>query len=126
MFSPGSLKPPMPATPGYFAWGCFRYFGLVGTASPAIEKPRLAAGPSLLSLLSLNSGFGLVTALALLIGVLGLTVRILLLLAGLLAAALLLAGLLTRVLILLTRFRVLLARLVLVGHRISFVERNQR
>jgi hypothetical protein len=47
-------------------------------------------------------------------------------LAGLLAAALLLAGLLTRVLILLTRFRVLLARLVLVGHRISFVERNQR
>jgi hypothetical protein len=40
-----------------------------------------------------------------------LTVRVLLLLAGLLAAALLLAGLLTRVLILLARI------LVLVGHR---------
>jgi hypothetical protein len=78
-------------------------------------------------LLSLSSGFGLSTALALLIGVLGLTVRILLLLAGLLAAALLLAGLLTRVLILLARFRVLFARfLVLVGHKISFVERNPR
>jgi hypothetical protein len=49
-----------------------------------------------------------VTALALLIGVLGLTVRILLLLAGLLAAALLLAGFLTRVLILLARIRVLI------------------
>jgi len=47
----------------------------------------------------------------LLIGVLTLTVRILLLLAGFLAAALLLAGLLTRVLILLARI------LVLIGHR---------
>jgi hypothetical protein len=50
-------------------------------------------------------------AFALLIGFLALTVRILLLLARLLAAALLLAGLLTRVLVLLTRF------LVLVRHR---------
>jgi len=64
------------------------------------------------------------TALALLVRVLALTVRvlltvrILLLLSGLLAAALLLAGLLTRVLVLLTRVLVLLARiLVLVGHR---------
>ena len=53
----------------------------------------------------------LATAFALLIGVLTLTVRILLLLAGFLAAALLLAGLLTRVLILLARI------LVLIGHR---------
>jgi uncharacterized membrane protein YkgB len=53
----------------------------------------------------------LVTALALLIGVLALTVRILLLLAGLLTGALLLAGLLGRFLILLTR------SLVLIGHR---------
>jgi hypothetical protein len=68
-------------------------------ASRQKEKPGLAAGPSLLSL---NSGFGLATSLALLIGVLGLTARILLL-AGLLAAALLLAGLLTRVLVLLAR-----------------------
>jgi hypothetical protein len=53
----------------------------------------------------------LATAFALLIGVLALTVRILLLLSGFLAAALLLAGLLTRVLILLARV------LVLIGHR---------
>jgi hypothetical protein len=53
----------------------------------------------------------LVTALPLLIGLCVLTVRVLLLLAGLLAAALLLAGFLTRVLVLLARV------LVLVGHR---------
>jgi hypothetical protein len=53
-----------------------------------------------------------------LIGVLSLTVRILLLLAGLLAAALLLTGLLGRIL-------VLLAGLVLIGHlKISLVERS--
>jgi hypothetical protein len=46
---------------------------------------------------------------------LALTVWILLLLAGLCAAALLLAGLLPRVLVLLARL-ILLARLVLVGH----------
>jgi hypothetical protein len=51
------------------------------------------------------------SALTLLIGILTLTVRILLLLSGLLAAALLLAGLLPRVLVLLARI------LVLVGHR---------
>jgi hypothetical protein len=57
-----------------------------------------------LPLLSLQS------ELATLIGVLALTARILLLLAGLLAAALLLlAGLLTRVLVLLTRVRILAA-----------------
>jgi hypothetical protein len=60
----------------------------------------------------------LMPAPALLIGILTLTVRILLLLSGLLAAALLLAGLLPRVLVLLTRVLVLLARiLILVGHR---------
>jgi hypothetical protein len=55
-----------------------------------------------------------------LVGVLSLTVRILLLLAGLLAAALLLTGFLARIL-------VLLARLVLIGHlEISLVERSPR
>jgi hypothetical protein len=59
----------------------------------------------------------LATALALLIGPLALTVRILLLLSRLLAAALL-AGFLTRILVLLTRVLVLLARiLILVRHR---------
>ena len=54
-----------------------------------------------------------------LIGGLALTVRILLLLAGLLAAALLLTGLLARIL-------VLLAGLVLIGHlEISLVERSR-
>jgi hypothetical protein len=49
----GSLKPSIPATPCYFAWGCFRHFSL-GRAprSSKREKPRLAAGPSLLSLSS--------------------------------------------------------------------------
>jgi hypothetical protein len=57
-------------------------------------------------------GTGQPATLALLTGVLALTVRILLLLLpGLLAAALLLAGLLTRVLVLLARV------LILVGHR---------
>jgi hypothetical protein len=56
-------------------------------------------------------GFGLATALALLIGFLALTVRILLLLSGLLAAALLLSGLLARGLVLLARL------LIRVGHR---------
>jgi hypothetical protein len=56
-------------------------------------------------LLSLHFG-QLTTALALLIRLLALTVRILLLLSGLLATALLLAGLLTRVLVLLARILV--------------------
>jgi hypothetical protein len=67
------------------------------------------------ALASFNSE--LATAFALLIGLLPLTVRILLLLSGLLAATLL-AGFLTRVLVLLTRVLVLLARiLILVRHR---------
>jgi hypothetical protein len=66
------------------------------------EKPRPFGGTLLLSL-----HFGqLTTALALLIRLLALTVRILLLLSGLLATALLLAGLLTRVLVLLARILV--------------------
>jgi hypothetical protein len=60
-------------------------------------------------LLSLNYASGLAILLALL-ALAALAARILLLLAGLLAAALLLAGLLTRVLILLARI------LVLIGH----------
>jgi hypothetical protein len=56
-------------------------------------------------------GTGLALAFARLTGALALTARILLLLSGLLAAALLLAGLLTRVLVLLARV------LVLAGHR---------
>src|SRR6476661_562107 len=66
------------------------------------------------SVLSLNLGqfrSELASALALLIGVLALAVRILLLLSGLLATALLLTGLLARVLVLLARI------LVLVRHR---------
>jgi hypothetical protein len=60
----------------------------------------------------------LATALAWLIGVLALSIRILLLLSGLLTATLLLAGFLARILVLLTRVLVLLARiLVLVRHR---------
>jgi energy-converting hydrogenase Eha subunit G len=51
----------------------------------------------------------------------GLLVRILLLLAGLLAAALLLPGLLVRILVLLARIRVLVRH-----RRFSFVERSQR
>jgi hypothetical protein len=71
------------------------------------EKSRLSAGLSLLSFM----GTELATALPLLAGVLTLTIRVLLLLAGLVAAALLLTGLLARVLVLLTRV------LVLAGHR---------
>jgi hypothetical protein len=78
------------------------------------EKSRLSAGPSC-SRLSLVR---LAAALTLLVGFLALTIRILLLLSGLLATALLLARLLTRVLILLTRVLVLLTRvLILAGHR---------
>jgi hypothetical protein len=79
------------------------------------EKPRLSAGPSCFRS---DSGSGLATALSLLVGILALTVRILLLLTGLLTAALLLAGFLTWLLGLLARFLVLLARVrVLIGHR---------
>ena len=66
------------------------------------EKPRLSAGPfsdSRVNLLTVLIG----------IGFLPLTARVLLLLAGLLAAALLLTGLLTRVLVLLARVLVLIS-----------------
>src|SRR6185369_11985106 len=75
------------------------------------KKPRLAAGPSATHSpirLAILTG----DLLSLTVGVRLLTARVLLLLAGLLAAALLLTGLLTRVL-------VLLARIVLIGHRKS-------
>jgi hypothetical protein len=62
----------------------------------------------------------LATALPWLVGVLALTARILLLLSGLLAAALLLARFLASVLVLLARL------LVLVGHRISVVGTSTR
>jgi hypothetical protein len=39
----------MPASPGYFAWGCFRYFGFLGVAF-------LVASPSSLSLRSSYAG----------------------------------------------------------------------
>ena len=65
----------------------------------------------MLSLSLVQFRFELTSAFVLLIGVLALTVRILLLLSGLLATALLLAGLLARVLVLLARI------LVLVSHR---------
>jgi hypothetical protein len=96
---------------GLLCMGLFSIFWFGANQRPAKEKPRLAAGPFLLSL---NSAPELAVAVAttLLVRVLALTVRVLLLLAGLLAAALLLlAGFLSRVLILLARI------LVLVGHR---------
>jgi hypothetical protein len=78
------------------------------------EKSRLSAGPSF-ALASFK--FELPAALPVLIGLLTLTVGILLL-AGLLAAALLLTGFLARFLILLARVLVLLTRvLVWAGHR---------
>ena len=41
----GSLKASMPATPCYFAWGCFRYFSLGRAPRPANEKsPALRRG----------------------------------------------------------------------------------
>jgi hypothetical protein len=73
---------------------------------PPKEKSRLAAGLSF-SLTALPQFW---SELAVPLALAALAVRILLLLAGLLAAALLLAGLLTRVLILLARI------LVLIGH----------
>jgi hypothetical protein len=75
------------------------------------KKSRLSTGLSVLSLSLVQFRSELASAFALLIGVLALTIRILLLLSGLLAAALLLAGLLVRVLVLLARI------LVLVIHR---------
>jgi len=67
------------------------------------EKSRLSAG-----LFAVTSyGQELAAALVLLVGLLALTVRILLLLSGFLAATLLLAGLLARVLVLLARILVL-------------------
>ena len=68
-------------------------------------------GTSVLSLSLVQFRSELASALPLLIGVLALTIRILLLLSGLLATALLLTGLLARVLVLLARI------LVLVSHR---------
>ena len=72
------------------------------------EKPRLSAGPSVTRSpirLAILTG----DLLSLTVGVRLLTARILLLLAGLLAAALLLTGLLTRVLVLLARVLVLIS-----------------
>src|ERR1700732_2841050 len=72
-------------------------------SAPPKGKSRLSAGlPPLTSY-----GQELATALALLVGFLALTVRILLLLSGFLAATLLLAGHLARVLVLLARILVL-------------------
>jgi hypothetical protein len=82
-----------------------RYWTTSGWMRPK-EKSRLAAGPFCESL---NSE--LPVAVALLVRGLALAVRILLLLAGLLAAALLLTGTLAGVLVLLARL------LILVRHR---------
>jgi hypothetical protein len=98
-----------------------------GASTPKQKNPALRRDfPAL-------GWFRLELAIFLRIGVLALTARILLLLAGLLAAALLLAGLLagllTRVLVLLARVLILLARvLVWVRHRTSplHVERSER
>jgi hypothetical protein len=91
-------------------------FDILGVGRPPPHKRKVPpCGGTFL--LSLFSRLDLAAALAL-IGFLALTHRILLLLSGLLAAALLLAGFLTGVLVLLTRVLVLLARvLILVRHR---------
>jgi hypothetical protein len=74
---------------------------------PHKRKSRLAAGPFLLSL---QSELAILIGHSTRIGLLALTARILLLLAGLLTATLLLlTGLLARVLILLTRVLILSA-----------------
>jgi hypothetical protein len=71
------------------------------------EKSRLAAGPSFSHSTALTQFSSELAVLLALLALTTLTVRVLLLLAGFLTAALLLAGLLTRVLILLTRVLVL-------------------
>jgi len=71
------------------------------------EKSRLAAGLSFSHSTTLTQFASELAVLLALLALAALAVRVLLLLAGLLAAALLLAGLLTRVLILLARVLVL-------------------
>jgi hypothetical protein len=91
-------------------------FDILGASTASRKRKVPPCGGTFL--LSFVSRLCLATALALLIGFLALTHRILLLLSGLLAAALLLAGFLTGVLVLLTRVLILLARvLILVRHR---------
>jgi hypothetical protein len=101
-----------------------------GTRHIASHSPLPKKNPALRRDFPALGWFRLELAIFLRIGVLALTTRILLLLAGLLPAALLLlTGLLTRVLILLARILVLLARvLILVRHRRSplHVERSGR
>jgi hypothetical protein len=84
------------------------------TADPVVspkKSPAFRRDFSALAKFLVQFRSELASALPLLIGVLALTVRILLLLSGLLATALLLTGLLARVLVLLARI------LVLVSHR---------
>ena len=84
---------------------------MVGLAMPLLHSKRKVPPFGGTFLLSLNSRSELAISLLAWVGFLALTVRILLLLSGLLAATLLLAGLLARVLVLLARI------LVLVSHR---------
>jgi hypothetical protein len=83
---------------------------MVGLAMPLLHSKRKVPPFGGTFLLSLNSRSELAISLLAWVGFLALTVRILLLLSGLLAATLL-AGLLARVLVLLARI------LVLVRHR---------
>jgi hypothetical protein len=88
---------------------------------PAKKNPALRRDFPALAYFRYDLVAGLLALIAALTLTLALTVRVLLLLAGLLPAALLLTGFLARVLILLTRI------LVLVRHTgISLVERNGR
>jgi hypothetical protein len=73
---------------------------------PQKERSRLPAGPFLALT---QSELAILTGVLTRIGFLALTARILLLLAGLLAATLLLTGLLARILVLLTRVLILSA-----------------
>jgi hypothetical protein len=107
---PGSYKAPASLTPGSAAHRsakCYALRCVWGTNRKRKIPP--CGGTFLLSLTLPQFSSKLAVPLTLLT-LAALTVRILLLLAGLLAAALLLAGLLTRVLILLARI------LVLIGH----------
>src|SRR5260370_21914858 len=79
-----------------------------GYASPKKVPPFDGTSVLSLSLVQFRSGPNLTSALPLLVGVLALTIRILLLLSGLLATALLLARLLAPALVLLPRSLVLL------------------
>src|ERR1700709_686786 len=97
MFPMDRAKQPCRQPHAFFAWGCFRHFGLEQASLSSQTRKAPPFGRAFLAL----AQFRFELAILLRIGILALTARFLLLLARLLAAALLLARLLARVLILL-------------------------